>query len=195
MVVGAVLLLSYSRFDLFKLINGHYTPLMNEVMFYATWMGEATVIIPALVAVMLVPKYRNAWFVTLATACNVVPMVVQQSVKSLLNWPRPMHFFEHNGMAHMMDNWDRIFERSFPSGHSEGAFSFLCFLSILLMPKYKALGLVFFVLAVSASYSRVYLGAHFFEDVYAGSIIGVVVCTAVYVVMHRYFKKYFETTA
>lgn len=194
MVVGGVVTLTYDKVGLFRFINRHYWPITDYLMYYATWMGQAEVIIPVLAAVMLLPKYRNLWYFSLATACNVAPALILQLLKTFFNKPRPMHYFEHADWVHMVDHWDRVFTRSFPSGHSEGAFSFFCFLSLLLMHKYRAWGVVFFILGIAVCYSRVYLAAHFFEDVYAGSILGVVVCTVVYVMMHKYAKRYFKTT-
>lgn len=189
-------MLTYSidKVALFRYINRHYWPITDHLMYYATWMGQAEVIIPVLAALMLLPKYRNLWYFSLATACNVLPALILQLLKTFFNKPRPMHYFEDADWVHMVDHWDRVFTRSFPSGHSEGALSFFCFLSLLLMHKYRAWGVVFFVLGITVCYSRVYLAAHFFEDVYAGSMLGVVVCTVVYVMMHKYAKRYFKTT-
>jgi membrane-associated phospholipid phosphatase len=90
---------------------------------------------------------------------------------------------------HYRPEWPVLLERSFPSGHSEGAFSFLCFLSLLLPYRYNKLGILFFLLALTVCYSRIYLAAHFFEDVYAGSIIGTVATTLIFSFMVRYKKQ------
>jgi membrane-associated phospholipid phosphatase len=193
-VAGTVLMMMYSGVTLFTWINGHYTPLLNELMYYATWMGQAEVIVPVLLALMLLPRYRNRWYFALALACNLLPMAVLQVLKSLFQKPRPMHYFEHTSWVHILEHWDRYFERSFPSGHSEGAFSFFCFLTFLLPQRFRAAGLLFFFLALLVCYSRVYLTAHFFADVYAGSIIGLAVSTIAWVVMNKYFKPKFKQT-
>ncbi|RYZ48512.1 MAG: phosphatase PAP2 family protein, partial [Sphingobacteriales bacterium] len=53
-------------------------------------------------------------------------------------------------------------------------------------PRYRWLAVVFFVLAMAVGYSRIYLAAHFFIDVYVGSIIGVVFTILVVMLMRRY---------
>jgi membrane-associated phospholipid phosphatase len=83
-------------------------------------------------------------------------------------------------------------ERSFPSGHTCGAFSLYCLLSMLLVPKYKWLGMVCFIFAISTAYSRIYLAAHFFEDVYAGSIIGTCIATGVVTAMNSIAPYFFK---
>jgi membrane-associated phospholipid phosphatase len=77
-------------------------------------------------------------------------------------------------------------ERSFPSGHTCTAFCLFCFLAFILTPRYKWLGLVFFILAMAVGYSRIYLAAHFFLDVYVGSIIGVIFTILVVAIMRQY---------
>ncbi len=195
LLAGAVLLISFDQFALFRTINGHYSPFLNELMFHATKMGQAEVIIPVLAGLMLLKKYRNWWYFTLATASNVIPMLLQQSLKSIFDKPRPMHYFEHTTWLHILENWDRVFERSFPSGHTQGAFSFFCFLSILLPQRYRMVGAVLFLLALLVGYSRVYLAAHFVADVYAGSIIGALGTPIVFVLMSKYVRRYFPITS
>jgi membrane-associated phospholipid phosphatase len=58
---------------------------------------------------------------------------------------------------------------------------------MILPYKYRSLGMIFFVLALAVGYSRVYLTAHFVEDVYAGSIVGVFGTLVAYAAMERYY--------
>ena len=58
--------------------------------------------------------------------------------------------------------------------------------------KYNKWGLLFFLLALSVCYSRLYLAAHFFDDVYAGSIVGAVTTTLIFSVMNKYKDRFFK---
>ncbi len=194
-IAGVVLHFLYGKVALFRFINVRYSDFLNEFMSCVTWLGTAQLIIPLLLVPMLSARYRNWWYFSLALACNVAPFLVLQVLKSFFNMYRPMHYFEGNSWIHILEPWERIFERSFPSGHSEGAFSLFCFLSLLLPSRYRVVGFLFFVLAFLVGYSRVYLTAHFVEDVWAGSIVGVVVTTVVYIVMNRRFRQYFDRGA
>ena len=190
-IIGAVLHLVFGKVALFVYINGTYTDMMNSVMYYTTYMGTALFIIPVLMIPLLAERYRHRWYLAYATACSIIPMIVLHTMKAVFAKPRPMHYYEHTNWVHILPHWDRVFENSFPSGHSEGAFSLFCFLSIILPRRFRMVGTLFFILALAVAYSRVYLTAHFFEDVYAGSIIGVFFTIVAYEWMHRYmYPKY-----
>ncbi len=60
---------------------------------------------------------------------------------------------------------------SFPSGHTTTAFSF--FLSLSIYSKNNRLKLLWVVLALLASYSRIHISQHYLRDVLAGSLIGI----------------------
>ncbi|GAA4459538.1 hypothetical protein GCM10023093_00670 [Nemorincola caseinilytica] len=189
MVAGGTLYQMYGKEFMFRAINGHYTDLMDTIMYYTTWMGEAYVIIPALLLLMLIPRLRRWEYFAVAAVVNIVPMLVQQGMKSYFQHPRPLNLYSTAPWLHRLPHWPELYARSFPSGHSEGAFSFFCFITMLLLPRYRPLGLLFFALALGVCYSRVYLAAHFFEDVYAGSIIGAVVSTLCCILMGPLFKR------
>jgi membrane-associated phospholipid phosphatase len=90
----------------------------------------------------------------------------------------------------MEPHWPKLYHNSFPSGHTTGAFCLFCFLSFLLPAGKKWIGLIFFEMAVAVGYSRIYVAAHFYTDVYAGSIIGTVTCVVMFAIM-TYFKPRF----
>jgi membrane-associated phospholipid phosphatase len=177
---------------LFFAINTRYSDIGDVLMYYITMMGQAEVIIPVLLALMIVPKFRNWWYFITAILCNALPAAVHNYIKGYLNHPRPRQVFRGDTAMHYLTNWPELLHAGFPSGHSQGAFSFFCFLSLLLTAKDRKLGLLFFFLAILVGYSRIYLTAHFFEDVYAGSIFGVVTTTLIFSVMSYYKDKFFK---
>ena|ERR1700733_1037409 len=154
-VVGAFLLIFYSRRDLFYTPNTHYSDLANMLLYYFTILGQGEVIIPVLLLLLLFRMFRNWYYIIQALLCNLVPFFIQQILKSVFNHPRPRLLFYNRLWMHYLSNWPVYLERSFPSGHSTGAFSFFCFLSLLLMVKYKPWGLLFFLLAMLVCYSRI----------------------------------------
>ena len=74
---------------------------------------------------------------------------------------------------------------SFPSGHSERAFSG----SIVLANHYKKYNWLFYSLAVLVSFSRIYIGLHYPLDVLIGSINGIIIGMIVLLVPTRLIKK------
>ena len=187
MMTGAILLALFDQRQLFSFFNSHYTTLGNYLMYGITFLGQPEVIVPVLLGLMLLVKqYRNWWFAITAIACNITPLLLQQMMKHFLYHPRPLKFYSHAEWIHFEKGlWPELTgNNSFPSGHSQGAFSFFCFLSLLLPPRYRGLGFVFFCLALQVCYSRMYLAAHFFADVYTGSTIGALTTTLLFSIMY-----------
>ena len=175
--------LMFTKERLFFAINARYTPEMDMLMYYITWLGEGWFIAILMLLLFAIERFRNLWFFITGSLCSLIPLVIQQSMKEYFKAPRPHSYFHDSPAMHFLPNWPSLVNNSFPSGHSEGAFSFFCLAALLLPRKYNKLGLLFFVLAISVCYSRVYLAAHFFEDIYAGSIIGCLVTTITYSIM------------
>jgi len=190
-VVGGMLLLVFDSKALFFAINTHYNDTADTLFYYATWMGEGNVIVTVLVALLLSPRFRNWWYVLTALFCNLIPFFLQQILKVVFSTPRPFKYFHNASWIHYLYKWPYLSDKGFPSGHSEGAFSFFCFLSLLLPARYRAFGLIFFLLALFVCYSRIYLTAHFFADVYAGSIIGAAMTLLIFYIMNKYREAFF----
>ncbi len=184
-IVGGVLYTVAGSEVLFRFINTNHTATLDTAMYAITHLGEASVVIPLLLFPFVFSQFRNRQYFIAAIASNIVPMLVSQGLKSLFNAPRPLSVFRDAGWVHHPEHWPWLYERSFPSGHSEGAFALFCFLSLILPQGKRVWGLVFFIMALLVCYSRVYLAAHFFEDVYVGSIIGTVVCSGCYYIVRR----------
>jgi len=192
-IAGAILLTCYSAKDLFYAINSRHTEFADVIMDKITWLGEGLVITAILISLFAFARFRNWWYFFTALLCNIIPFFAEQGLKSYYDSPRPVNYFHHAAWIHRAANWPELLYRGYPSGHSEGATCFLCFLSLLLPVRYRAFGFLFFLLALTVCYSRVYLAAHFFEDVYAGSILGTVMCVLIYSAMdflgNRLFSK------
>ncbi len=189
-IAGGILIMAFDKKILFFAVNTRYSAFGDILMYYITMLGQAEVIIPVLLALMILPRFRNWWYFTTALLCNVFPFIIHHFIKGYLNHPRPRLLYENLPELHYLPEWPRLLHSGFPSGHSQGAFSFFCFLSLILVGKNRKLGVLFFMLALAAGYSRIYLTAHFFEDVYAGSIFGTVVTTLVFSVMEYYKGKF-----
>src|ERR1043165_823726 len=77
-VVGAIMLMTFDKQQLFTFINSRHHWVTDELMYRITWMGQGEVIIPVLLLVMAFPAYRNWWYLITAAACNLGPLVVQR---------------------------------------------------------------------------------------------------------------------
>jgi membrane-associated phospholipid phosphatase len=185
-IIGALVIWQVPPVASFLWINKHYAAWADIVNSIITLFGRGEVIAVILLLLLFIPRFRNWWYVVTAIVCNMVPFGIQQLLKSYFNYPRPLKVLWRTEQLHLLWDWDHLWERSFPSGHAEGAFSLCCFLSMLLPPRYRVWGLALFFLATAVAYSRLYLAAHFFEDVYVGSIVGTVITALLFTFMLRF---------
>ncbi len=192
-IVGGILLSVYDQQTLFAVVNTHYSSFANVLMQCCSFMGEAMFIIPFLLFIFFLPRFRNRWFFIMAIICVALPALITQWLKFSFRSPRPMAVYEHQPWVHYINTWPLLHANSFPSGHTTGAFSMYCFLALVMPYQYRSLGLVFFILAITTAYARLYLAAHFFADVYAASIVGTLVALVAYrfvnYIQYRYFYK------
>lgn len=191
-VVGGILLLTFDKEVLFKAINLNYSTWGDVFMSWTTKLGEG--LIGALILLVLLgnTRYRNWWFVVTALVSNILPTFIIQALKSGVGAPRPLKYFQQAEWIHILPDWQHVTHRSFPSGHTCAAFCLFTFLAFLLPRKYRAFGALFFFIALLVGYSRVYLAAHFFLDIYVGSIIGVVFTIFTFMIMNLYQDKFFR---
>ena len=167
-VFGALLQVFISKSDLFLLINKHYSEFWDGFFKGYTWLGDGITIVA--VAIMLAfVKLRYSVVIILSYAYSAI---VAQLLKHSINAPRPLKFFEGEVPIRLIEGYPTHSWNSFPSGHTVSAFAFAVALSYIF--PFKKSGLVFFILFLPVAFSRVYLAQHFFQDVYAGLILGAI---------------------
>jgi membrane-associated phospholipid phosphatase len=165
-----VLKLTFSRETIYFTVNGIYSPLADFLAPIATDLGNGWTAI-AIAAVLLLFSYRKAFIAATAFA---VTAITAQILKYFFDAPRPMLYFKDQlSSIHFVKGVEMLRVHSFPSGHTVSAFTVAVIFAY--WSKNKAWGPVFLLLAIVVGYSRMYLSQHFFEDVVAGSVIGVIV--------------------
>ncbi|MFB6458007.1 phosphatase PAP2 family protein [Chitinophaga sp. Hz27] len=178
----------YSREDIYFYVNGLHTAVGDWFFPKITQLGS-TVGAVALVAILFFINKRQSF--VMATAF-VFTAVVNFAFKFIVAFPRPHRYFEQQLLGgttdprlhniyyvpgiDVLDNF-----RSFPSGHTVCAFTAATVLSYYC--RNKVWTILFFVLALLTGYSRMYMSQHFFEDVTAGSFVGIFlsICWLAYV--------------
>lgn len=171
-VVGGISLLVADKRTLFYMINSRHNDVLDVLMAWGTRMGELEFSVILLILLLAFPGLRNRFYVVAALIANALPSIIVQVVKSSINAPRPLNYFKEAPWIHTLPEWHRYMNRSFPSGHTCAAFCLFCFVSFFLPPRYRPWALVLFVLALFTGVTRIYLAAHFFLDIYVGSILG-----------------------
>jgi membrane-associated phospholipid phosphatase len=164
-----VIKLAFTRETIYFTINGINGPVADFLAPFATDLGNGwTAVIVA--AALTLFSYRKALIVATAFA---VTSIVAQILKYIFDEPRPkLYFKDQLSRIHFVKAVEILSYNSFPSGHTITAFM----LAVLFTywSRNKAWGLLFLLVAIIVGYSRMYLSEHFFEDVTAGSVVGVV---------------------
>ncbi len=187
-IVGACMLLCYSRSELFFAVNDLHSPFLDRLNTVFSAYGRGDVIPIVLLSLLLIPAYRNRnYIVTTLLFGIIIPLVIYLS-KNYFKAPRPLKYYGVQNV-HTVPWLDNLFETSFPSGHTLGAFGFFAILCLYLPKPLKPLSVIFLALALACAYSRLYLGQHFFADVYAGSMIGTLLSLLIYSAGMHFFPE------
>jgi len=184
LLVGG-LQLAFSPTELMQWVNARNTPAADVFFTYATYLGDGAFFAVVILALLL-RSYR--WAIK-SVAAFLLTTLVAQGLKRLVfaDRLRPAKFFEGKSGFRYVEGVELAHYHSFPSGHSTSAFALFCLLALIV--KDKRWGYAFAVLAALAAYSRVYLFQHFVEDVYAGSVLGVVCSTLIFAALQNYWTR------
>jgi len=162
--------LNYSREEIYFAVNSHNFAFGDLIAPYLTDLGNFWSVVVISVVLSLF-NYSRAFLMLLI---NTITALFAQVVKHIFDAPRPTLYFQSQlSHIHLVKGVDMLKLHSFPSGHTVSAFTTA--LLITYWCRNKTWGLPLLLLAMMVGYSRMYLSEHFFEDVTAGSTIGVVV--------------------
>lgn len=174
-ICGAILLIFMGNQSLFRIIHSHHAVFFDYVFRFFTTLGEF-VVIGSILVLLLLFKFKNWHFFLLILLTQLFPFLLTQGLKFLYQEPRPFAVFGEQDWFHKVAGVTLHSNLSFPSGHTSGAFSFFTLMAILLVKRNVFWSISFFFLALLVGYSRMYLGQHFFVDVYFGSMVGTLGC-------------------
>lgn len=169
LIACLVIKLIFTRSEIYFAVNSHYYNFADAVAPYVTDLGNGWTAV-AIAAIMVLFSYRKALILASAFA---VTSISAQIIKYIFDAPRPkLYFKDQLSKIHFVKAVEILSYHSFPSGHTVTAFMLAVIFTY--WSKNKAWGLVFLLLAIFVGYSRMYLSEHFFEDVVAGSVVGVI---------------------
>ncbi len=172
--IASTLLLIYNDEVLFFSINQMHSPFFDRLMTVFSSYGRGDSITITFVLLLIVPYFRTKKYLLSTTLFGLVTPLVNHFSKMFFERARPLGIYNIENV-HTVPWLDNLFNNSFPSGHTMGAFGFCMLLQYLMPHKKWYVSLALFLLALGCGYSRIYLGQHFFSDVLAGSIIGVII--------------------
>ncbi|MFK7954214.1 MAG: phosphatase PAP2 family protein [Ekhidna sp.] len=185
LVIGVSFFLYQENGDFVLALNGLHNIVLNY--FFRVWTYGGDGVFFAVVAVWLLFTNRKYGYVFLVVGLiqGSITFLMKQVV--FVDSPRPKIFFEGQRILHYVEGVDVLSFSSFPSGHTVSAFSTACFLALMYQSKSKATLLA--LAAILVGISRIYLVQHFLIDIVAGSLIGVLVATSVFIFSEGFLLK------
>jgi membrane-associated phospholipid phosphatase len=164
--------LVFTRSEIYFAVNGLYSSWADAAAPYITDLGNGWTTV-GISIILLFINYRKSLIIASSYA---ITSIFTQIIKYIFDAPRPKLYFKDQ-ISHLrfVKGVEILSFNSFPSGHTTTAFM----LAVLFTywSRNKAWGAVFLLIAILVGYSRMYLSEHFFEDVMAGSVIGVILTT------------------
>jgi fibro-slime domain-containing protein len=171
----------------FKFINTHHTAFFDRLFLLVSYFGNGWIAYPIFFAFLFlkIPKTRRLNILIAAAVALSISGISNSVIKMVVGRPRPAVYFisrsanaenEKSLPYRVHEVGARFSNQSFPSGHSNTAFS-LATLVVLIF------GIRFwpaFLGATAVAYSRVYVGTHFPLDSLAAAFIGSVITLAVW---------------
>ncbi|AVR45520.1 hypothetical protein C7S20_09720 [Christiangramia fulva] len=168
-------------------IQEHNSPLLDTFMKAISWFGVTPVALcfvfgSALIFFLF--RYRKEALFIIST---LTVTLVTFGIKLLINRPRPT--------ADLVNIVEHAQHQSFPSGHTSFYVTFFGFITFLMLRhpqipreiRAAIISLCVFLI-LSVPFSRIYLGAHWFTDVGAGFVLGVLVLYAI-IRIYLYYKR------
>lgn len=184
MIISSILLLFNSEYNSFTSIN-HLRSFPADIFFTIfTDLGNGNILIPLAISFLIKKNYRV--LVGILFSALIIALMVSW-LKHVFNHPRPLACYGKNVVE--TASWIPLYSKySFPSGHSATAFCVATYLS-LSFSRDKYTIFISFAGACLTGYSRVYLGEHFFEDVWFGSMLGVLTAVITFVFVQYLFSR------
>jgi membrane-associated phospholipid phosphatase len=167
LLLGIAALMFWNKERVFLWLNHQHTYTADVILKYFTYIGDGIFMIGLAVLMLL---FRMKKMAALLALSFLLSGLLAQTIKRTTERPRPGLHFQQPDMIHKVDDVLLKGRNSFPSGHTTTAFATFSLLAFA--SRNKVIQFLYFAIAVTIGYSRIYLGQHFLEDVLMGAAIG-----------------------
>lgn len=170
-VIAFSFLFSYGKISIHIYLNQLVgNSLFDNFFYYLTYLGDG-LFMPVILILILMYNARLGVYSTLSFfAAAVVTNILKYQFFNNIDRPYQIFQWTVHVPIKYVNAEDLYIHNSFPSGHATQVFAiFMCLAFYASKPEFK---FMFFILAVLASFSRVYLSQHWLPDITAGSLIG-----------------------
>lgn len=175
--------------QLFIFLNGFHTPMMDLFMAWVstrnTWIPLYLVIIFSIF--LFYPKKEAVFIVLyLIASAGLADLVTSGFMKPFFARLRPCFNPELDGLVHIVGSCGGKF--GFASSHAANTFAL--FGGLFFLKRHNEIILYSMLLwAILVSYSRIYIGVHYFGDVFIGAIIGFCISFTLYFLLTKTINK------
>ena len=169
--IGGILLVLMGYKESFLQLNQFHIPLLDLIMPHYTHLGHG-----ALVSLLfiLLAGHKLDLEIVFALILSLLLVAIMVNVGKFVffeDWDRPLAMFKKR-VIHFISLTPNRFH-AFPSGHSAVAATAFFFISAYAGKLKPLYGVFWGLVAITACYSRLYIGVHFLGDIVAGSMLGV----------------------
>lgn len=185
-LVAIVGLYIYGRDNYFLLLTSHRTPLLDRFFTIITHIGDGLFSLAVALFFLLWKKRKMALQIILSF---LYAGLLAQLIKRIVNRPRPAEYFIHLQQKSIAVTDATVWGgHSFPSGHTTTAFALLA----ILLYYYPKSSWLFFPISIASmvAYSRIYVVAHFPEDVIVGAWLGLSSIFIIHFLEKKWLYKY-----
>lgn len=167
LLLGTAALFYWNKEQVFLWLNHQHTYTADVILKYFTYIGDGIFML-GLGLLLLLFRMRKLGVLMLLSF--LLSGLLAQSIKRIEARPRPGLHFQNPDIIHRVDDVLLKGKNSFPSGHTTTAFATFSLLAFA--SRNKFVQFIYFAIAVTIGYSRIYLGQHFAEDVLMGAAVG-----------------------
>lgn len=188
LILSIIIINIYNKAEIHILINQYHNPLFDFFFKYITYLGNGLFVV-LIFLICLFIKYRYALLIGIS---GILSGLVSQFLKQIIftDHLRPVKYFNEIYDLHLVQGVCLHKINSFPSGHTISIFCVVLVLVVIIKNKY--IKLILLILSLIVGFSRIYLSQHFFIDVLAGSLIGVLITLICIYFMNNQKKIWFE---
>jgi len=181
------LIFSIPKQEIFQFTNSKHSLFFDYFFSVITQFGDGIfVIILALLSFFIWSKKLG-----IAIAANYIGSgLICSFLKKTFQSYRPGFNLQDDPSFHAISWMPMSHHNAFPSGHTTSAFALAA--SIAFFSKNQTIGIIALLLACLTGYSRVYLGQHYWDDVWFGSMLGIGFSTFYFLMFSYYIDKRFS---
>lgn len=172
------------------IINNLHSPIFDVIMFY---ISKTFIWIPFYLGILffiLRKEKKKIWFsiIFLALLIFLTDKISVLAFKDVFQRLRPCHNPDLQNLIHTVDQHCGG-KYGFVSSHATNVFGTAMFTLLFFQKKWFTF--VILIWATLVSYSRIYLGVHFFGDVFCGAILGMIIGFLTFFIYKRLYSHIF----